>query len=135
MPVPGRAALALDLYLREMRPELVRDPRAMALFLSREGRRLHPTSLNRLVWKHVRAARIPGRTSVHALRHACATHLLAGGADVRHVQQLLGHRSLETTAVYPRVDVKDLKTVLSRTHPRERMLHHVGRPGLEVKSI
>ena len=122
VPVPGRAALALDLYLRETRPELVRDPWEMALFLSREGGRLHPTSLNLLVWKHARAARIPDRTSVHALRHACATHLLAGGADVRHVQQLLGHRSLETTAVYTRVGVKDLKQVMARAHPRERAL-------------
>lgn len=128
VPAPGRAALALDLYLRETRPELVRDPREMALFLSREGRRLHPTSLNLLVWKYGRAARISGRSSVHALRHACATHLLAGGADVRHVQQLLGHRSLETTAVYTRVDIRDLKKVLARSHPRERMLHRASRP-------
>jgi integrase/recombinase XerD len=135
VPVPGRAALALDLYLRETRPDLVRDSREMALFLSREGRRLHPTSLNLLVCKHGRAARIPVRPSVHGLRHACATHLLAGGADVRHVQQLLGHRSLETTAVYTKVDVKDLRTVLARAHPRERMLRHAGRAGLAVKPI
>jgi len=100
------ATLALDVYLRKTRPDLVRDSREMALFLSREGRRLHPTSVNLLVWTHARTARIPGRPSVHGLRHACATHLLAGGADVRHVQQLLGHRSLETTAVYTKVDVK-----------------------------
>ena len=118
MPVPGRATQALDLYLRETRPELVRDAREMALFLSREGRRLHPTSLNLLVWKYGFAARVPCRPSVHALRHACATHLLVGGADVRHVQQLLGHRSLDTTAVYTRVVIKDLREVLARAHLR-----------------
>jgi len=60
---------------------------------------------------------------------------LAGGADVRHVQQFLGHRSLETTAVYTKVDVKDLRTVLARAHPRERMLRHVRAAGLAVKAI
>jgi integrase/recombinase XerD len=124
IPVPGRATIALDAYLRDTRPELVRDSRELALFLSREGRRLDRTSLNLLVWKHARAAKIPDRPSVHGLRHACATHLLAGGADIRHVQQLLGHRSLETTAIYTKVDIKDLRTVLAWTHPRERMLRH-----------
>jgi len=56
-------------------------------------------------------------------------------ADVRHVRQILGHRSLETTAVYTRVDVTDLRKVLARTHARERMLHRAGRPGLAVKAI
>jgi site-specific recombinase XerD len=120
LPVPGRAALAVDLYLRETRSGLVSDPREMVLVLFCKGRRLHPTSLNLLVWKYGRAAKIPGRPSVHGLRHACATHLLAGGADVRHVQQLLGHRSLDKTAVYTRVDVKHLREVLARAHPRAR---------------
>lgn len=86
------------------------------------GRRLHPTSLNLLVWRYGRAARIPDRPSVHALRHACATHLLAGGADVHDDQQLLGHRGLETTAVYTKVTIKDLKEVVAKAHPRERAL-------------
>lgn len=58
--------------------------------------------------------------STHSLRHACATHLLRGGADIRHVQALLGHRQLESTAIYTRVEVKDLREVLRRAHPRER---------------
>ena len=68
--------------------------------------------------RHARAAGIAA--SPHALRHACATHLLRGGADVRHVQELLGHASLQTTARYTRVDVEDLRQVLDRCHPRER---------------
>lgn len=120
VPVPGRAAAALDVYLRESRPELACDPREAALFLSREGRRLHPTSIHLLVRKHARAARLPLSPSVHAVRHACATHLLAGGADIRHVQQLLGHRSIETTAVYTRVDARGLREAVRKAHPRER---------------
>jgi integrase/recombinase XerD len=54
------------------------------------------------------------------LRHACATHLLQGGADVRHIQELLGHERLETTEVYTRVEIADLKDALARAHPRER---------------
>jgi integrase/recombinase XerD len=120
VPVPGRAAVALDVYLRESRPELARDPRETALFLSREGRRPHPSSIHFIVRKHARAARLPVRPSVHALRHAYATHLLAGGADIRHVQRLLGHRSIETTAVYARVGVRDLREAVKKAHPREK---------------
>ena len=54
------------------------------------------------------------------LRHACATHLLRGGADVRHIQELLGHERLETTAVYTRVEIQELREALARAHPRER---------------
>jgi site-specific recombinase XerD len=61
-----------------------------------------------------------GRISPHALRHACATHLLRGGADVRHVQAILGHRSIDTTARYTRVLAADLRAVIDRAHPREK---------------
>jgi site-specific recombinase XerD len=57
---------------------------------------------------------------VHALRHACAAYFLAGAADVRHVQELLGHHSIETTALYTQVEVKDLRDVLIKAHPREQ---------------
>jgi site-specific recombinase XerD len=58
--------------------------------------------------------------SPHALRHACATHLLRGGADLRHVQQLLGHKQIHTTHLYTTVDLSDLKKTLKKSHPRER---------------
>jgi site-specific recombinase XerD len=120
VPVSGRAVVALDLYLGEGRPELVRDARETALFLSMRGRRLDLTRIDRLVAQHAREAGISGRISPHVLRHSYATHLLAGKASVRHVQQLLGHGSIETTAVYTRVGVQDLREVLLRCHPRER---------------
>jgi integrase/recombinase XerD len=120
VPIAGRALLALDVYLREARPELSKNPREGALFLTRFGTRLGRTMLDIIVWKHGKAAGIPRRISSHVLRHSCATHLLKGGADVRHVQELLGHKSLQSTQLYTRVGVEDLRAVLARAHPRER---------------
>jgi integrase/recombinase XerD len=120
VPLTGRAARALGVYLRESRPVLVRRQTPGALFLARGGRRLQRQSIERLVRVHARSAGIETRVTPHALRHACATHLLRGGADVRHVQALLGHRSLNTTARYTRVEVSDLRAMIERAHPRER---------------
>ena len=120
LPLPSGAAAALDAYLRESRTGLVCDPREPALFLPREGRRLRPVSIQFVVRWHAERAAIPGRVSPHLRRHACATYLLRGGADVRHIQELLGHASLETTSVYTRVEIKDLKEAIARAHPRAR---------------
>ena len=120
VPVPARAVLALDLYLREGRPRLLDDPRQRALFLNRYGGALTDKSLRDAVPKRGKEAQITQRVTAHLLRHTCATHLLKRGADVRHVQELLGHKSLETTALYTRVDVADLGAMLRRSHPRER---------------
>jgi len=120
VPLPGRAAEALCAYLKDVRPHLARDPGERALFLTAWwGHRLSDVSLGLLVRRHARSAGLGG-LHPHALRHACATHLLRGGADVRHVQALLGHKRLETTSLYTRVVVEDLRQVLARSHPRER---------------
>jgi integrase/recombinase XerD len=118
VPVPGRAAQALDIYLREMRPLFERDPKEEALFLQRHGTRLATVTIGLLVAAYGRAVGV--KLSPHALRHACATHLLKHGADIRHVQQLLGHRDIQTTARYTGVSIEDLRQVLARAHPRER---------------
>ena len=120
VPIAGRAAVALDFYLRDGRPELASHSTEGALFLSKDGRRLSASQLNRLVKDHAQHAAIRKRVHPHALRHTCATHLLRGGASVREVQKLLGHRSIETTAVYTRVGVEDLRHLIGRCHPRER---------------
>jgi integrase/recombinase XerD len=115
VPVPGRAAAALDTYLTEARSELVRSA-DQALFISRHGGRLSLAGVRVVVQRHGRAIGVA--VSPHALRHTCATHLLRGGADIRHVQELLGHRCLATTALYTRVAIEDLRQVLARAHPR-----------------
>lgn len=120
VPVPGRAADALCAYLKDVRPRLVVDPREGALFLTAWwGKRLGEVSVSFLLRRHAKAAGIP-KVHPHALRHTCATHLLKGGADVRHVQAILGHKKLQTTSLYTRVVVEDLREVLARAHPRER---------------
>jgi integrase/recombinase XerD len=126
VPLVGQALGALDHYLREVRHALVRDPREQAVFLSAIGTRLSATVLQRQVKQYGKTLGL--RATPHLLRHSCATHLLRHGADVREIQQLLGHRALETTALYTKVDVSDLAEVLARAHPRERCRGR-GRPG------
>jgi integrase/recombinase XerD len=132
VPLAGRAARALELYLREARPAILRDPGEPAVFLSRGGKRcLQLQSIERLVRKHAAAAGIGMPITPHSLRHACATHLLQGGADVRHVQELLGHRDIATTALYTHVTIEDLRRAIERAHPREKTWKAGGRYNLD----
>ncbi len=118
----GRAARArLEEYLRLARPQLARGARARPeIFVSRRG-----TSLSRqMVWKllkgYLRRASLDARFSPHSLRHAFATHLLDGGADLRAVQAMLGHAEIATTQIYTHVAPRRLREVHRRYHPRER---------------
>lgn len=98
----------------------MKDPREPALFITYRGARLNTKRIQGLVRTNAKAAGIDIRVTPHTLRHGCATHLLQGGADVRHVQKLLGHTSVQTTAIYTHVDTKDLARVMEKTHPREK---------------
>jgi integrase/recombinase XerD len=120
VPVVGQAQAALETYVDEARPELQRDPHEQALFLTAWGRRLNVHRIQDLVRMNAKAAGLDIRVTPHTLRHGCATHLLQGGANVREVQQLLGHSSVQTTAIYTKVAPDELARVMARTHPRER---------------
>jgi integrase/recombinase XerD len=118
VPLQGRAADTVEIYLRDARPRLLTDPHEPALFLTKHGTRVRVKALQYLVRMHGRRAEIPLPLSPHQLRHACATHLLQRGANVRHVQQLLGHARLDSTAIYTQVAPVDLAQAIDRAHPR-----------------
>ncbi|MCP4594076.1 MAG: site-specific tyrosine recombinase XerD [bacterium] len=119
IPVGQSALRALRRYLNELRPAMIRQKSGAAVFLSRTGRKLDRTSIWRLVRKHAQAAGISGTLTPHSLRHCFATHMLAGGADLRIVQELLGHADVSTTQIYTHVDCTRLKEVHERCHPRQ----------------
>ncbi len=118
VPVGRKALSALDDYVKRGRGRLVRAPDDGALFLDRSGRRLKRTALWQIVQKHARAAGIRDGVHPHTLRHSFATHLLAGGADLRSIQVMLGHSDIATTEIYTHVDRSRLKAIHQKFHPR-----------------
>ena len=120
-PVHDQAIEVLEAYLQR-RGELLAHPRAdageEAVFLNYRGGRLTPRSIARHLDKYVLQCALARKVSPHALRHSFATHLLAGGADVRSIQELLGHASLSTTQKYTQVNFEQLQEVYDRAHPR-----------------
>ncbi len=117
VPFGRAAAEAIARYLAEGRPTLVRQPRD-ELFLSRTGRPLERVALWMLVERYARKSGLLKTVGPHVLRHCFATHLVGGGADLRVVQELLGHADIATTEVYTHVDDRRLRDVHRRFHPR-----------------
>src|SRR3954447_24157582 len=118
VPVGESAQGALARYLERARPLLVVEREEPALFLSRSGRRLSTSDVRRRLRNWTRKVGIPGSVSPHALRHSFATHLLEGGADLRAIQEMLGHATISTTQIYTRVDSARLRAAYSKSHPR-----------------
>jgi integrase/recombinase XerD len=125
VPIGSFALAALDAYLTRARPELASTAtapveRAGALFLNARGGRLSRQSAWTVLVRAAERAGVTRDVSPHTLRHSFATHLLEGGADVRVVQELLGHASVTTTQIYTLVTVDNLREVFAAAHPRAR---------------
>jgi integrase/recombinase XerD len=120
VPIGDRAVRWIDRYLRTVRPLLVVPPDPGVLFLTRRGQALRENRLTEVVHRYVQAAGLGKTGSCHLFRHTMATLLLENGADVREVQEMLGHSQLSTTALYTHVAIGRLKQVHSAAHPAER---------------
>jgi integrase/recombinase XerD len=120
VPVGARAIHWLGLYLEKTRPLLQTPASGQALFLSGYGERLTGGYVGNWVRRTIDAANIGRTGSCHLLRHSCATHMLENGADIRFIQQMLGHARLDTTQIYTDVSIVQLREVHSRTHPSAR---------------
>lgn len=120
VPLNPSAIAAIERYMRQFRPQLVAgaSPPPDWLLLSRTGRRLRREAIWELVKKYALRTGAPPQISPHTLRHSFATHLLAGGADLRQVQEMLGHANIATTQIYTHVDASRLKKVHRQFHPR-----------------
>jgi len=121
VPVGERAMQWLEKYLAEVRPRLCLDTRVQSIFLTGYGDAFNPDSLGIMVSALMKKAGLAGKGSCHILRHSCATHMLDGGADIRYIQQLLGHADLQTTAIYTEVNIRQLQEVHRRCHPTGRL--------------
>jgi len=119
VPVGKIAAAAAEEYMGKLRPRLLKPFSGDFLLLSRTGRPMSRIEIWRLVKKYAVRAGMPRNLTVHTLRHCFATHLLSGGADLRSIQEMLGHVDIATTQVYTHVDQERLRAIHKKYHPRQ----------------
>jgi integrase/recombinase XerD len=119
-PLGQIASRFLETYLKGIRPQLDTGRNASALFLSFRGKPIDAHSVGDLVKRHAKLARVKKHVTPHVWRHTCATHLVKNNANLRHVQDLLGHGSLATTERYLQLTIADLKAAHAKFHPREK---------------
>jgi len=121
VPLGQMAITALTIYLDAVRPSMYKGEKADFLFLNKWGSGLSGAGIYQMVKQAVVKAKLSRKITTHSLRHAAATHMLQNGAPIRHLQEFLGHASMETTQVYTRVTITDLKATHAKYHPREAM--------------
>jgi len=131
VPLGARAVAWLDKYLIEARPELLAHD-TTALFLNDYGEAAHADYISAKVKRHMAFAGVDKIGSAHLLRHACATHMLEGGADIRFIQEMLGHANIETTEIYTHVSIDKLIAVHASTHPSRLQRRKTGARGDEA---
>ena len=120
VPLGKIACSRLQVYLDAVRPSYLRDQEQGALFLHCRGERLSGQGIYHVVRKAVARAKLSPKITPHSLRHAAATHMLKNGAPIRYLQEFLGHSSVETTQVYTRITIPELKAIHAKYHPREK---------------
>ncbi len=120
VPIGETAMAWMVRYLDEVRPKLALNAREKAFFLTSYGEAFNPDVLSSKVSDFIKKAEIGRTGSCHLIRHTCATHMHDNGADIRYIQQLLGHEKLETTAIYTEVAIEQLRRVHRETHPGEK---------------
>jgi integrase/recombinase XerD len=120
IPIYRQAAVAVEEYLKEARPKIVRRDEEKALFLNRRGERLTRQGFWQILKGYAKAAGLDKEITPHTLRHSFATHMLSGGADLRSVQELLGHANISTTQVYTHLTSEHVRRTYEKSHPRSK---------------
>ena len=120
IPIYRQAALTVEEYLTEARPRLVHNDTERALFLNRRGERLTRQGFWQILKGYAKSAGLEADITPHTLRHSFATHMLSGGADLRSVQELLGHANISTTQIYTHLTTEHIRRTYERSHPRAK---------------
>jgi integrase/recombinase XerD len=120
IPIYRQASLAVEEYLKEARPRLARSDAERAMFLNRRGQRLTRQGFWQILKGHAKAAGLEEEITPHTLRHSFATNMLSGGADLRSVQELLGHANISTTQVYTHLTSEHVRRSYEKSHPRAK---------------